>query len=152
MPRTQRLLKLHNASKSYPTKESQQEHQYLWKGLRKHLTFVNSNYNILPTLSLKLLIQYQLSQREAFFRRDAYLEFLDGGFFLDFCQHRCEEDESDELGFYFCKPALQNLAKLLKLKFDWSLSKLILPEVDVLKHGKINTCYFFGWYQGIYLF
>ena len=126
------------------------------------MTFVNSNYNILPTLSLKLLIQYQLSQREAFFRRDAYLEFLDGGFFLDFCQHRreedesgenflivdffldfcqhrCEEDESDELGFYFCKPALQNLAKLLKLKFDWSLSKLILPEVDVLKHGKLNT-------------
>ena len=139
MPRTQRLLKLHNASKSYPTKESQQEHQYLWKGLRKHLTFVNSNYNILPTLSLKLLIQYQLSQREAFFRRDAYLEFLDGGFFLDFCQHRCEEDESDELGFYFCKPALQNLAKLLKLKFDWSLSKLILPEVDLFKPGKLNT-------------
>ena len=41
-----------------------------------------------------------------------------GGFFLDICQHRCEEDESDELGFYFCKPALQNLAKLLKPKLD----------------------------------
>ena len=45
-----------------------------------------------------------------------------------------EEDESDELGFYFCKPALQNLAKLPG-KFDWSLSKLILPELDVFKHG-----------------
>ena len=55
-------------------------------------------------------------------------------FVLDFCQHRCEEDESDELGFYFCKPALQNLAKLPG-KFDWSLSKLILPEVDLFKHG-----------------
>ena len=55
--------------------------QYVLKGLREHLTFVNFNYNILPTLSLKLLIQYQLSQREAFFRRDAYLKFFDGGFF-----------------------------------------------------------------------
>ena len=46
------------------------------RDIRKHLTFVNSNYNILLTLSLKLLIQYQLSQREAFFRRDAYLPFF----------------------------------------------------------------------------
>ena len=47
-----------------------------------------------------------------------------------------EEDESDE--FLFCKPALQNLAKLPR-KFDWSLSKLILPEVDLFKPGKLNT-------------
>ena len=47
-----------------------------------------------------------------------------------------EEDESDE--FLFCKPSLQNLAKLPR-KFDWSLSKLILPEVDLFKPGKLNT-------------
>ena len=64
-------------------------------GIEEHFTFVNSNYNILPTLSLKLLIQYQLSQRErkrerqrkrereAFFRPDAYLKILSSIFYLN---------------------------------------------------------------------
>ena len=92
------------------------------------MTFVNSNYNILPTLSLKLLIQYQLSQREKPFSDQTHiLDFL----LLQFSP-LFEEDESDE--FLFCKPALQNLAKLPR-KFDWSLSKLILPEVDIFKLG-----------------
>ena len=60
------------------------------RDIRKHLTFVNSNYNILLTLSLKLLIQYQLSQREAFFRRDAYLPF----FIVEFFSAKGEEDEN----------------------------------------------------------
>ena len=96
------------------------------------MTFVNSNYNILPTLSLKLLIQYQLSQREKPFSDQTHiLDFL----LLQFSP-LFEEDESDE--FLFCKPALQNFAKLPR-KFDWSLSKLILPEVDLFKPGKLNT-------------
>ena len=57
------------------------------RDIRKHLTFVNSNYNILLTLSLKLLIQYQLSQREAFFRRDAYLPF----FIVEFFQQKVKK-------------------------------------------------------------
>ena len=57
------------------------------RDIRKHLTFVNSNYNILLTLSLKLLIQYQLFQREAFFRRDAYLPF----FIVEFFQQKVKK-------------------------------------------------------------
>ena len=34
---------------------------------------------------------------------------------------------------YLCKSPLQNLPKFLKLKFDWSLSKLILVKVEILK-------------------
>ena len=100
------------------------------------MTFVNSNYNILPTLSLKLLIQYQLSQREKPFSDQTHiLDFLKLQFSLLFSAYICLK-KSDE--FLFCKPSLQNLAKLPR-KFDWSLSKLILPEVDLFKPGKLNT-------------
>ena len=100
------------------------------------MTFVNSNYNILPTLSLKLLIQYQLSQREKPFSDQTHiLDFLKLQFSLLFSAYICLK-KSDE--FLFCKPALQNFAKLPR-KFDWSLSKLILPEVDLFKPGKLNT-------------